>query len=196
MLFGGDGMLLEQCRQQPVGVQIVGRPEHGATMVVDGFSAVDDVVEGVPDRNQVVDGEGVSALDEHSLHDLQRGALALHDRRQVTQRGDQHRGERVGQPELSFGGSAVLLIGVEAVAQHIPHLGVAGEVGEGLVEHRPGGVVLGLEQPGVGNFGQVIIAQFDLPEAALLVLKRPVEGLLLGPGCPGVGEPLPKIHLP
>ena len=37
-------------------------------------------------------------------------------------------------PSAHFGGAAVLFIGVEAVAQHIPHVGFAGEIGECLVQ--------------------------------------------------------------
>ena len=144
-LLDGHRMLVQQSGQQPSGVQVVGGLEHRPGVAVDRFPAVDDVIESITDRNQIVDGQGVTAVDQHPLHHLQGGAFALHHRRQIPQGGDQHRGERVGQPELGLARPPVLLIGVEAVAQHIPHLRGAGEIGERLIEHRPRRIAFGFE---------------------------------------------------
>ncbi|WP_368679875.1 hypothetical protein R1X32_00475 (plasmid) [Rhodococcus opacus] len=115
------------------------------------MGAVDDVVERLTDRDDVVDGQPVGVVLEHLLHDLQRGAFALHLPGQRAQGGDQGRGERVGQLERVGIGAAVRIVGVDAIEQHVLHLGVAVQArGRGL--QRGGGVgIAGLQQSLVGD---------------------------------------------
>ena len=193
-----DLVQAEQQRAQLVGVELVRRPEQRGGLRVEGLTglALDDEVEGVPDRDDLVDGQGVAALDQHLLHDLQRGPFALHHRGEAAQGRDQRRGERVGQLERLLVGAAVPLVGVHPVQQHVPHRGPAVDRPKRVLQRGPRGVVLGPQQAPVRDIGQVVVPERDDPEAALLVPEGAVEGVLLGAAGPGVGEPASQVQLP
>ena len=172
--------------------------EQRGRLRVQRLGARDDVVEGVADRDDVVDGERVPPVDEHLLHHLQRGALPLHDAGQVPQRGHQRRRERVGEPERLLVRAPVLVVGVDPVEQHVPDGGAAVDPRERVPQHQLGLRVVGppAQQPPVRHVGQVVVAELDGAEPALLVPERTVQRLLLGAAGPGVGEPAAQVHLP
>ena len=91
---------------------------------------LDDVVEGVADRDDVIDGQRVPPVDQHLLHDLQRGPFPLHDAASSRSVETSAGRERVGQPERLLVGAAVPVVGVDPVEQHVPDVGAAVEPGE------------------------------------------------------------------
>jgi hypothetical protein len=56
-----------------------------------GGGAGDDVVEGLTDRDDAVDGQPIGVVHQHLLHHLERSALALHQPGQAFQGVDQGR---------------------------------------------------------------------------------------------------------
>ena len=157
---------------------------------------LDDEVEGVADGQHLVDGQGVPTVHEHLLHDLQGRTFALHDAGERAQRGDERRGEGVGEAERLLVGAAVPVVGVDPVEQHVPDRLAAVDASERGLQLGAGLNALGPQQPAVGDEGQVVVAEDDLGEAALLVTEGLVERFLLGAAGAGVGEPAPQVHLP
>ena len=104
--------------------------------------------------------------------------------------------ERVGEPEGLLVGAAVPLVGVDAVEQDVPDgLAAVDRLERGLeLVLRLG--ALRAEQSAVGDEREVVVAEDDRREAALLVAEGPVERLLLGTARAGVGEPAAQVHLP
>ena len=194
----GEPVVGEDQRAQLVLVERVRGLEQRGRLRVERLGAGDDVVEGVADRDDVVDGERVPSVDEHLLHHLQRGALPLHDAGQVAQRGHQRRRERVGEAERLLVRAAVLVVGVDPVEQHVPDGGAAVDPRERVPQHQLGLGIVGplAQQAPVRHVGQVVVAEHDRAEPALLVPERAVQRLLLGAACPGVGEPAAQVHLP
>ena len=194
----GEPVVGEDQRAQLVLVERVRGLEQRGRLRVERLGARNDVVEGVTDRDDVVDGERVPPVDEHLLHHLQRGALPLHDAGQVPQCGHQRRRERVGEAERLLVRAPVLVVGVDPVEQHVPDGGAAVDPRERVPQHQLGLGVVGplAQQAPVRHVGQVVVAEHDGAEPALLVPERAVQRLLLGAAGPGVGEPAAQVHLP
>ena len=89
----------------------------------------------------------------------------------------------------------MVLIGVDAVQQHVPHTLGAVDPGERVLDRARSSLILGSEQPLGGDVGEVVIPQLDHAEAAGLVAEGVIERLLLGAGDAGVREPLLQLHL-
>src|SRR5699024_10493949 len=120
-----------------------------------GLVAVDDVVKDLPDGDHLIDGHGVGQVDEHRLHYLERGAVALHGGGEVDKGVDQDGAERVGQPEVLLGGAAVVVVGVDLVQQDgLDGRGEVLGVKRGL-QGFGGGPVPGHEQAPVGDLREV-----------------------------------------
>jgi len=127
-------------------------------MVVQRFLPDDEVVEGVTDRDDLVDGQGVASVDEHALHDLQRRSLALHHAGKRAQRTDERRAEGVGEAEGGFVGPSVPLVGVDPVEQDVPDLTAPIQTVEGLVKNLLGRAVCAPQQATVCHDGEVVVA--------------------------------------
>ncbi len=189
-------MLAQQSRPQLVLPQRGGGAEPRRDDLIQRLLAGHDVVEGVADRDDVVDLQLVAAVDEHLLHDFERRTLALHEPGERAQGRHQRRAEGVGQAERGLVGAAVPLVGVDAVQQHVPDVGAPVQRRERGGEHRGGPLVTRAEQPLVRHVREVLVAEHDRGEAALLVAEGPVERLLLRAGRSGVGEPARQVELP
>ena len=188
----------QQDRPQLVPVQRGGRPEQRRRLRVQGIPALHDVVEGVTDRDDVVHGQRVPAADQHLLHDLQRGPLPLHHAGQRPQRRHQGGRERVGQPERRLVRAPVPVVGVDPVQQHVPDVRAPVQPGERVGEHLLGLRVVrpAAQQPPVRHVRQVVVAEDERAEPALLMTERPVQRLLLRAARARVGEPAAQVHLP
>ena len=173
--------------------QLIGLEDQGAQLVLpEGLAefepaggvglphlgvAGDEVVEGVADGDHGVDAHRGLLVDEHGFHDLQGGAFALHDRREVDQGVDEHRGEGEGEFEAVDIGGLVVLVGVDSVEQHVHHFGTQAQVLEGLGQLQLGTIVQRAQQTLLGDHRQVTAAEFDGVEAAFLVLEGLAAGL-------------------
>lgn len=189
-------VLGEQQGAQLVGVERAGVGEDAAHLLADGVVALDHLVEDVADRDHRVDGEGVALAHQQLLHHLQRGPVPLHGRGQRAQRGHQGGGEGVGTPERLLVRAAVGLAGVDPVEQHVPHLRAPLEPGEGVVQGGPRGFAGRLEESLLGDVGQVVIAEGDGGEPALLVAEGVVQRVLLGSHAAGFQEVPAQVQLP
>ena len=87
----GETAVCQQQRLQLLPEDLIGAAEQGGATGVEHGAIVagDDVLVGVADGDDLVDGHGVSPLHEHLLHDLQRGAVALHHAGEGAQGGDE-----------------------------------------------------------------------------------------------------------
>jgi len=170
----GEAVLLEDQRLQALLIQGAGRPEQRRGRLVERLVAgrpSHQMVERIPDRDDVVDAQGVAAVDQDLLHHLQGGAFTLHHPGQRPQGRNQRGRERVGEPELGGVGALVRRVGVDAVEQHVPRLGPPVQPRERLVDLGGRGVVPRGKQPLVGDVGQVVVAEGDLAEPPLLEVE-------------------------
>ena len=170
---GGRGQVvgLEDQRAEFVVPELLAEGEAVGGVIAHLLVAGEQVVEGVSDGDDPVDGHRAPLVDEHGLHDLQRGTFPLHDRGEADQGVDQGGGEGEGQLEPLQVGRLVVLVGVHPVQQDVHHVPVELELGERAGELHLGGVVEGTQQALVRDHRQVAAAELDVVEAALLVLE-------------------------
>ena len=193
----GEFVIGQEEGLEPVPPELGGGAEQARALgVEDGvLVALDDVGVGVSHGDEVGDGHGLAPVDEHLLHDLQGGAVALHDAGEVAQGVHEGGREGVGEAELGLGGALVGLVGVDAVQEDVPDAGGAVDGGEGRLDRLPGGLVLGLEEAPGGHVGEVVVPQGDGGEAAGLVAEGVIEGLAVGAGLARGGVPALEVHL-
>ena len=106
------------------------------------------------------------------------------------------RREGIGTSERGLVGSALPALGADAVEQHVPHGWRAVDPGERLVEGRLRSIGDRLQEPLLGDVRQVVVAEGDGAEAALLVAEGRVESVLLGTDpTPGLDEVAAQVEL-
>ena len=74
----GQTVLGQQPGQQLLPVQGTRRTEQPGELRIQRLLALHHMVIAIADRDDVVDGEAVAPVDEHLLHDLERGPFPLH----------------------------------------------------------------------------------------------------------------------
>ncbi|MBM4704429.1 hypothetical protein GS455_12540 [Rhodococcus hoagii] len=92
-------------------------------------------------------------------------------------------------------GAAVLVVGVDAVEEDVPHAGVAVEAGERGVQGGLRLAVNRLEEALLRDERQVLVTEFDVAEPAGLVGEGLFDGLLGGAGVETGGDPPGQVVL-
>ena len=128
----------------------------------------------VAQRDHVAQPEGVPAVDQQLQHDLQGRPLPLQSAGDRHQRLDQGRAEGVDELEHR----PVGFPGQQDLHDLLPHLG---GLLERLLQLGPAGIVLGLQDPLLGDHRQVAVLQGDRVEPAFPVLQYVAEVQLSTP---------------
>ena len=142
----------------------------------------------VAQRDHIPQTQRVSPIDQQLEHDLEGGALPLQRTRHRHQGLDQCRAEGVDQLEHR----PVGFPGQQNLHDLLPHLG---RLLEGFLQFRPARIVLGSENPLLGDHREVAVFQGDRVEPALPVRQHVGEVELLDPGHV-LTDQFPQVTLP
>ena len=191
-LLGGDLMLRQQVRAEPVGVEPLRLLELVTELVGErAVHAARQDIEDRADRHQLADAEHVPVVDEKLLHQLERGPFPLQRPGDVHHRMHERRAERVGKAERF----PVALLAVRA-EQDLPRLRrEGGRPGERVVEGQSRTGVLGLEQALVHDRREIAVVQLNRVEPAVPVLERVEQGGGLRAECV-LADQVPQVALP
>ena len=170
-----DLMLLLQHRAELVLVELLGVLEVHPHHVGERLVAVGHHVPEVAQRDHIPQPQGVPPIDQQLEHDLEGGALPLQRTRYRHQGLDQCRAEGVHQLEHR----PVGFPGQQDLHDLLPHLG---RLLEGFLQFRPAGIVLGAQDPLLGDDREVAVLQGDGVEPPLPVREHVGEVELLDPG--------------
>jgi len=168
-------VLGEKQRPELVTVELLGVVELALHLLGEGLVPLGEDVEEGADADEVAHLELVATIDEQLEHYSQRRALTLKRRGRGHERVHEGRAERVcGAKQL-----AVAILGHE----YVQHLGPrALGLAEGGVDLLTSRLRARLEQPTLGDLGQVAVVQRHAVEAVVPVLERVGERELFGTG--------------